>query len=101
MNAPDRISARGGEILTVSYEDAFARPDGSAAAATAQASAVVGADGLLQLEPSDRFIAGDTLRVIAVDGDEHGLMEIIETAAVNEAADEDSSNEENETPEPE
>lgn len=101
LNAPDRISARGGERLTVSYEDSFARPDGSAATASAQASAVTGADGEIQLEPAGRFIAGDMLRITAVDGDEHGLLEIVEETAAEESNEtaEDGANEETaETP---
>ncbi|MDE0021194.1 MAG: hypothetical protein OXT69_07410 [Candidatus Poribacteria bacterium] len=96
LNAADRISARGGELLTVSYEDSFARPDGSAETASAQASAVTGADGEIQMEPAGRFTAGDMLRITAVDGDEHGLLEIIEETAAEETdeATEDASNEE-------
>lgn len=93
LNAADRISARGGELLTASYEDSFAQPDGSAETASAQASAVTGADGEIQLAPAERFIAGDTLRITAVDGDEHGLLEIVEETAeeeTNEAAAEET-----------
>ncbi len=102
LNAPDRISARGGELLTVSYEDSFARPDGSAETASAQASAVTGADGEIQLEPAGRFTAGDMLRITAVDGDEHGLLEIVEETAAEDANEtaEDGSNEAAEVPTP-